>query len=78
MWEGVGKCVQVWQLCVGGGVCVCECARVCMGEHQWVKTGVYAGEWVSAGVYECVCGYARVCGGVYRMNFQNTYWTLDS
>ena len=65
---GVGGCGQV---CAGvasvrGWVGVFECARVCMGKHRWVNMGVYAGVWVSAGVYECVCGYARVCAGMRR------------
>ena len=60
---GMHRCGQVCAgvVSVRGFGCVCECARVCMGEHGWVNLVVYAGVWVSAGVYECVCGYARVC-----------------
>ena len=64
--------------CVGAGVRSCaqvrvgvrQCAWVCIGVHEcaWVCNGVRGCVWKCLGVCECVCG----------MNFQNTYWRIES
>ena len=50
------------------GVCrcadVCRCMWACVGGHGQVCMGAR--------------GSVRVCAGVRWMNFQNTYWRLES
>ena len=65
-------CVRVWASVRRCGKCVQVC--VCVQECVWVNTGVcrYAGKRMSAQVS------VWVYMSVYGMNFQNTYWRLDS
>ena len=70
MCAGVRGCSQA---CVG----VFSCIWVRMGVHEFAVVrqwcvGVHGYMWVYAGVPGCA--WVHVCG----MNFQNTYWRLES
>ena len=67
---GVCGCGQV----CAGVASVCRCVCVCVQECVWVNTGVcrYAGK------RRCAQVSVWVYMSVYGMNFQNTYWRLDS
>ena len=81
----IGLCRCVW-VCAGVGNCVPVCAvlRRC----GWVWAGVRQCAWVCMGVLECAMLCAGVQGCVWKclgvcecvcgMNFQNTYWRIES
>ena len=73
-----------WYLWVGVGVprCVGVCADVpgCTWVYAGVRgyTQVYADVHGYAQLYLGVGGCVRKCDCLCRMNFQNTYWRLES
>ena len=83
-------CVQVckgvcgvggWYVVICAGVyrCVLGCAggvRVCAGMHgcALVCAGIQGWAWVCVEVLRCAWVWEGVCG----MNFQNTFWRIES
>ena len=75
------------RVCLSKYVQVCadvHCALVCVSVHNCVRVwlGVCAQVCASVLGYARICvsvpTYAGICMGVCGMNFQNTYWRLDS
>ena len=60
------------QVCTG----VRRYAQVCMGLHRCA--GVYKCSLLYAAIPGCMCSGVHVRAGVCVMNFENTFWRLDS
>ena len=72
----MAQMTQITQMFAGD----CKCALLCAGLH-WCA-GVYKYLLLCAAIPGCkqVCSgvHVCVCAGVCKMNFQNTFWRLDS